>query len=313
MLIVLNLNSNGGNGINKWRKVKTYLDQNNVKYKLLMTENYEQACQGIEQALKEGAVDTIVAAGGDGTVNGLLNFLFQSKQSLEHIKFGAIGLGSSNDFHKPFSEHLMIEGIPVILPSHSKNGYWDLGFAQFKNQDQNLQRYFAINSSLGLTANGNAFFNLDTPLLKLLKKIHVEVANAWTIFNVLLKFDNYLLKFEGIDLLSNKNIDTQIDCCNVGILKKTNVSGGMHYDTSVRVDDGRLDVAICEDMGRFDILKIVSNLYKGKFVGTKKTQVFQFESFKMSGNKLFNLEFDGEVFQATEVTYAVMKKALRLC
>ena len=58
--------------------------------------------RAIAAALASG-VRTFVAAGGDGTVGALADAVVESRGSiaLPDITLGAIGLGSSNDFHKP--------------------------------------------------------------------------------------------------------------------------------------------------------------------------------------------------------------------
>ena len=55
-----------------------------------------------------------IAAGGDGTINYLLNEILSnpSKTIIDEIQIGAIGLGSSNDFHKPMYSSRLINGIP---------------------------------------------------------------------------------------------------------------------------------------------------------------------------------------------------------
>lgn len=314
MLIVVNLNANGGKGIQKWRKVKKYLDDNKVSYHAILSASYEDSVQELEKEIHKGEGQTIVAAGGDGTMNGILNYLMKKNLFQKNIKFGAIGLGSSNDFHKPFKDTRYIDGIPVILPTHSVNQKWDVGRAYYTDENgQKQEHFFAINSSIGLTANGNDFFNHKSWFLDLLKRVHLEVANAWTILNILLKFKSHSIQFDGVDELTNAKLPLEIDACNIGVLKKTNVSGGMCYDTLVKHDDGKLDVVICEKLDRIGILKIVANLYKGKFRGSKKTQYFQTSNLKITFPELMNLEFDGEVVKAKDVEYNVLKEAIEIC
>jgi diacylglycerol kinase family enzyme len=53
----------------------------------------------LQEWLEQGGIDTLLYAGGDGTMNHLLNTLMSIDHKLwKHCLFGGIGLGSSNDF-----------------------------------------------------------------------------------------------------------------------------------------------------------------------------------------------------------------------
>ena len=66
----------------------------------------------------EDGTRLFIAAGGDGTVSALADELVwaRGRIPLGEFTLGAVGLGSSNDFHKPFGR--AVGGVPVrIEPS----------------------------------------------------------------------------------------------------------------------------------------------------------------------------------------------------
>ncbi len=310
MIIVLNKNSNAGNGVNKWQKVKSLLDQKKIEYQLIASHSFEESMSELDKLLKENPSSTVIAAGGDGTVNGIINHLIDpSTNTLKYpIKFGAIGLGSSNDFHKPLNSKRMIENIPVILPfgEFSLNEEWDLGKADYINKEEkNEFRFFSINSGLGLTALGNAYFNRPSQWLGFLKKIHVELANVWTMGHLLKKIQYTKVRF----LEENQ----EFNFCNMGILKKRNISGGMKYDTEVEKDDGFLDIVMSKEMNRKEVINLIINLYKGKFLGMNKTQYWKKSEASFDFDSPIPIEFDGEVFWGNKLKYSVANKVLKIC
>ena len=120
--------------------------------------------------------DVVVAAGGDGTVNGVLNAILANDVD---VALGAIGLGSSNDFHKPFAADRSVAGVPVRLdPAQAVRA--DVGKATLTDPDGAMRtRYFVLNASLGVVAQGNAFFNAPDRTLRALKKTSVDLAIAY--------------------------------------------------------------------------------------------------------------------------------------
>src|SRR3990167_8035355 len=116
MLICLNANSNSGAAMRKWGIFNNFLAQKKIKYELVLTKSYEDLCEALDK--KKDSFENIISAGGDGTANGIINFLMA--RQLKN-KVGAIGLGSSNDFHKPYAINRRYNNIPYILPGNGLN------------------------------------------------------------------------------------------------------------------------------------------------------------------------------------------------
>ena len=112
----------------------------------------------------------IVSAGGDGSVHYLVNHLLKDgKEYASNVTLGAIGLGSSNDFLKPFGEK--IKGIPVRINYSKGTLLHDTGMVTYMD-DANLEqrKFFIVNASVGVTAKANWNFNNPDYFLRFLKK-----------------------------------------------------------------------------------------------------------------------------------------------
>ncbi|MEJ2615275.1 MAG: acylglycerol kinase family protein [Ignavibacteriaceae bacterium] len=159
MLVIINPKSCGGSALKKWKAVEPGLSQkiNCADLFFLNGSIPMQLC--IRAALCNGETK-FVAAGGDGTLNLLINSIikYSSIEQLNKIKIGAIGIGSSNDFYKPVKESDIVNNIPVRIDFDTAEPR-DVGKITFENDGIIISKYFLINSSIGITADANYFFN----------------------------------------------------------------------------------------------------------------------------------------------------------
>ena len=103
MLILLNKYSNNGKGLKKWEKFRPELEGKHIPSEYTVISDFKNFSACLRREVKKGE-RFLVSAGGDGTIHFLLNQVMQIKRSVRRdVVLGAIGLGSSNDFHKPYS------------------------------------------------------------------------------------------------------------------------------------------------------------------------------------------------------------------
>ena len=172
MLIVVNESAHAGNAAGRWRKVATALEKRGVSFEVAPTRTEADAARVVADAPRRGH-QVVVAAGGDGTVNGVLNAILANNVD---VALGAIGLGSSNDFHQPFVKEKRIAGVPARLDSVAAMRV-DVGRATLTDpRGATRTRFFVLNASLGVVAQGNAFFNAPDRVLRALKKTSVDLA-----------------------------------------------------------------------------------------------------------------------------------------
>ena len=99
MLIVVNGKSHGGQGIKRFQEIQSRLPVNGSGVRVRFPTSVEESDALVQNALSDGE-QCVVAAGGDGTVNGVLNALMNkdTDQPRGDVVLGGVGLGSSNDF-----------------------------------------------------------------------------------------------------------------------------------------------------------------------------------------------------------------------
>jgi len=263
-----------------------------------------------------------VAAGGDGTVNLLLNAIMALPESEPpeaelregefpghaRVVLGAVGLGSSNDFHKPFDESATIEGMPVKVDF---DGARDRDVIRIEYEEPAgpvATRYSLINASVGVTAEANARFNEPSWFVRAARAVSVDAAISAAVLTTLATW---------VDVTCALSIDggepAMTSITNLGVFKNAHFGGALCYDTPVSPDDGVLGVGLCEGMSALETVAALSALRKRRFVGRPKTRTWSARSVSVQGDRAFALEMGGEVLRARSARFSVAPRRVRCC
>lgn len=307
MKIIVNPQSHGGRGAEAWARLAPWLEAR-WSFTAVVPEDEAAARRAVLEAAAQGL--TVVAAGGDGAVNLALNALMDPETDAPRhdVALGAIGLGSSNDFHKPRDPARDVGGVPVALDAGAARRV-DVGRADWIGPDGTPgTAYFLLNGSLGATAKGNHRYNHPDGLLAFFKGLNTDLAIQWGTLEAITRFANVPARLwvDGEDVGSHA-------VSNLGVIKRQHFCGGMRYDTPVTPDDGRFDVNLCAGMSTFEFVRAVAAISGGKFLGLPKTHHWRAQTVRIRPDAPTALELDGEVREVAEVTLRVVPRALRLC
>ncbi len=101
--VILNPTAGNGNGARALPRIEAALVRQNIHYDLTCTQYTGQAIELARQAVQDHA-EVIVAAGGDGTLNEVVNGLMQARNSANRRQadrlpaIGVLCVGRGNDF-----------------------------------------------------------------------------------------------------------------------------------------------------------------------------------------------------------------------
>jgi diacylglycerol kinase (ATP) len=111
------------------------------------------------EAVRQG-FETIVAAGGDGTVNEVLNGLCATRDGPARARFAVLPLGTVNVFAKELNlPSRFAEAWPIILAG--RESMIDLPFAEFTADGLPQKRYFAQMAGAGLDSRAVELINWE--------------------------------------------------------------------------------------------------------------------------------------------------------
>lgn len=301
--ILVNPRCHQGYGLKRWNKIRNeVLTELGNAREIILEEGFDLKNFVLELPTQN---TVLISAGGDGSMNQLCNTLLSCSGPFhQNISIGAIGLGSSNDFLKP--NQRSIAGIPVRISIDKPYCRQDAGRIVYSDEHGiSRQKYFVINASLGATAKGNYLFNNPGPLLKWLKRTNTGIAIAYTSVSTILGFknDSCTVKYNGQS--------EQMTVSNINLLKIPYVAGSLHYNQSIKADDGRFGLNICRGMNRVELLQTLMGLEKGKFTPNKKRKSCFTEKLELKSNVPVIFECDGETAKALSLEIEIVPKALQ--
>ena len=265
-VIIINASCHQGKGWKRWQSIRgEVLQRLPAGCKEVVLEKGVILKELLQPHLGQNERTLIVSAGGDGSVHYLVNHLLKDgKEYASNVTLGAIGLGSSNDFLKPFGEK--IKGIPVRINCGNGSLLHDTGMATYLD-DANLEqkKFFIVNASVGVTAKANWNFNNPGFFLRMLKKQATGAAIVYTAVSTILGHRNQNLSLS----FNERMLITSVS--NINILKIPFVSGSFFYKQPVLPDDGQLALNICMNMSKRELLSVLNHLQKGNFTASNKT------------------------------------------
>jgi len=308
MIVVLNPNAAGGKALQKWVRIEPEMRRRWGRFAVLLSD----AAHPLEDRLASlaGAGETeFVAAGGDGTINALVHALMVSipEGRRAPIAIGAIGLGSSNDFHKPVGPKRYIAGIPCALafPSAARR---DVGVLGFRSDHKEGDRHFLINASAGITAEANRLFNIPDGMLLRLKRGSARGAILSAAALAMLGFADIPAILQ-IDNGSRRSVRLS----NLAVLKSPHISGDLMYPGGPGYDSGCFTVALLRGAGRLARLKLFHALMHGRLPHTDAIETWTASTVTLAAEIPFPVEFDGEVILANAARFSVLPQHLKVC
>jgi diacylglycerol kinase family enzyme len=302
MVILLNTDCCGGKGLEKWNRIENYIVDAET---IVLWSNEDGLTNKIKGYLEKGETQ-FIAVGGDGTVNFLLNNLIElaTIDQLKKITIGAVGIGSSNDFHKPFCSKL--GDIPVCMDFEDAY-HRDVGVIKYDTDAGKVEKYFLINASLGITAEGNNLFNKPDLILRRLKQFSTKAAILYSAIKTTLTYRNL-----NAEIFVNGN-KLKTNITNLGITKNPHFSGDFCYDSRASYDRGKYNVHLAHDMNKLDVLNLMKALTTSSFSKIEKTISWLTDNIKVNSENNFAVEFDGEIVITKKVEFNVLNKFIKVC
>lgn len=279
---IVNPHSRTGRGEIIWKMVKDELIRLNIKYKVTFTMCVGHAREIARELSGADMPVTIVAIGGDGTINEILSGLV----SFEHVVLGYIPTGSGNDFAKGMGIPLdTMDALYTILNSEQTLSM-DVGCIEAEG---NVHR-FGVSAGMGFDA-AICHEALVSPLKTFLNKLKLG------------KLTYTLIALKQLFIYTPTTITLEMDggrrmsypkAYFAAVLNQKCEGGGLRLCPKSQPDDHILDICVVEGISKWKILFMLPSAFFAKHIHIKGVHILRCQNITLHSSSPVAIHRDGE-------------------
>ena len=236
------------------------------------------------RGVKEG-FEKIVAAGGDGTINEVVNGLAGANATL-----GLLPIGTMNVFANELG-----------LPVHDLQLCWDIIKAdntRAVDLPKANQKFFVQLAGVGLDAQVVKETSAQLkrnfgPLSYLISAAQVAARQPPRLF---VQSDDAPIKEGSFVLVGNGRL----------------YGGPFPFFKHAVIDDGKLDVIVFKSLGYLEIIKYLQDVVFSSEIRVPEIEYFQTQRLRVESEQSVPVELDGEVVGNCPVEFTLQERSLRV-
>jgi len=278
ILFIVNPISGRGAGERAIPFIQNFIDKNRLTGSIIVTQYPAHAIEIACQKAKD--FDILVATGGDGTSNEVINGLMQAKlQGTALPALGVLSVGRGNDFAFGIGVPKGLEKGFSVLLNHQLRSI-DIGFIQGGDYPQG--RYFGNGVGIGFDAVVG-FVAARSRLTGFLSYIVAAIKTAFIFFTaplLELKFDH---KTQTVSALM------------VSVMNGRRMGGGFMMAPHSLNNDGLFDVCIAQEVPKAQIFALIPHFMRGSQLSQKSVFLEQTKTLQVTAIKgSLPIHADGE-------------------
>jgi diacylglycerol kinase (ATP) len=281
---ILNPIAGGGRAKSMMPAIEKYFQEAGLDYEIYQTSSHQDAIGAARRATEEG-FNIVVAAGGDGTVNEVLNGIVGSGAAL-----AVIHGGKGNDF-----------ALSVNMPKETGAACKALEKAKIKKIDLGkvLNRYFINSVGVGFDATVALRVNRG------IKPLNGVSAYIYAVFETLLTYRPIEME---IELGEGKKFSQKPMLVAVGIGRT--YGGGMMILPDAIQDDGLLDICVFDQMNNLALAYHFPKVFSGKHVKLKEAALYRSKEVTLYLSEQCPLHMEGEILFGDQMHFTLEQQAM---
>jgi YegS/Rv2252/BmrU family lipid kinase len=294
---IVNPTSGGGKAGREWASIAMHLGGVETKF----TSAPEHAT-ALARKLATTGCERIIAVGGDGTVNEVVNGLLAGDRPVnDACELALVPIGTGGDFRRSLGIADVADAVG-LLQSGMRGAPSDAGSVSFRTRGGAAgTRCFANLVSFGMggevAARAKNFFQAFGGKAAFLYST-IEVALAY-------KAKQVRLSIDGADCGAHSIL-------NIAVGNGRYHGGGMHVCPRAALDDAAFDVTVIGSLSLVELVRDMPVLYSDNIYQHPKTQHFRGRVIEAVSEETVSIEVDGEPLGTLPLTLRVLPGVLRI-
>ncbi len=298
---IVNPNARTGLGLKTWKILEHILKERGISYQVFFTKYQKHATKITKKLTGELGHRTVIAVGGDGTINEVINGI----ADLSVTTLGYIPIGSSNDFARGMG----LSTDPVNALEHilfpTRFAYVNIGVLNCQNE----KHRFAVSSGFGFDA-GVCRQIMVSNLKKVLNRLHLgKLSYACVAIQ-------QLLSMTPRQMTLVLDHDRQIIFDKVYFAAAMNQKvegGGFKFCPKADPSDDMLDIIVVAGLSKLKILTLLPTAFPGWHTRFKGVYIYRCREAAFQSERPLPVHTDGEpVFPKRQLNLSLEEEHLRL-
>lgn len=257
-VVIVNPISGRGNGEKFYPIIEKRLRELGIQFRMVRTQTPGHAIQLAQQASEDGN-EVVVAVGGDGTANEVLNGLVQARQQGNgRAALGLIPVGRGNDFAYGVGTPTSLEDACQLLVAGNRK-WIDIGCV--RGGDYPDGRFFGNGVGIGF----DAVVGFEALKLKRLHGFPSYIVAALKTIFLFYHAPLVRIEFDGQELV--------MPALMVSIMNGRRMGGGFYMAPESQSDDSLFDLCIARQVSRPAIFGLIPRFMNGSQAGHPAIQM----------------------------------------
>ncbi len=293
-------------GSGKAKKVAQKLMQrfrniNNYDFQITYSKYKDDAMFITRKAITEGA-SLVIAVGGDGTINEVVNGFFLGRKPVNQLcELGIINCGTGGGYSKTLNNPRSLEQ-QIGQLFHARSTALDLGHITCQGYSgKTISRIFVNECQFGIGS-----------------MVASSVGKKSKIFGGRIAFGVaatvLAMSAKPLKLTIGYDKDSAGEFSLIGLVigNGTECAGGMKLTPDAKLNDGLFDVLSINNMKTHHRILNLSKVYSGRHIFSPHFSVRRCTNINIRSDSIVSLEGDGEMLGTTPVDIEILPSAIRV-
>lgn len=302
---IVNPNARSGLGIKVWEQLNQILLRQTKAYEVYFTKHRSHATKIAQKITSDSSLtpDTciIVALGGDGTINEVVNGI----QDFSKVTLAYIPLGSSNDFAR--SVGLSTDPVEALLHILAFDSFQEMNIGEITYGDHS--RKFIVSSGMGFDAA--ICHEVDfSPIKPILNKIKLGKLSY-----VCIALKNLFIQTPSrlSIVIDGKPKATFDKVYFAAAMNQKYEGGGFMLCPDAKYNDDKIDIIVAEGFPKWKVLFLLVLALSGKHIGYKGVHTYQCNTADFISDQNLAVHADGEpVLAQRKIHITTIPQRIRL-